>query len=110
MRKTFPQAHGPFAGCEAVHGEQLLNLWNSESYRCSPASNAYLPGTTTAVGGRTPNQNRKRNVQDPTLVLGLTPATAVALQKVVCRVRPPASDWVIRKIPWLTDLPSLDDR
>src|SRR5262245_65745509 len=57
----------------------------------------------------TPNQNRKRNLQDPTLVLGLTPAAAVALQKVICRLRAPASDWVIRKIPWLADLPSLDD-
>src|SRR5262249_10499032 len=39
----------------------------------------------------------------------LTPAAAVALQKVICRLRAPASDWVIRKIPWLADLPSLDD-
>src|SRR5262249_60017705 len=55
------------------------------------------------------NQNRKRNLQDPTLVLWLTPAAAVALQKVICRLRAPASDWVIRKIPRLADLPSLDD-
>src|SRR5262245_13932835 len=57
----------------------------------------------------TPNQNRKRNLQDPTLVLRLAPAAAVALQKVLRRLRPPASDWVIRKIPRLADLPSLDD-
>src|SRR5262249_46423393 len=55
------------------------------------------------------NQNRKRNLQDPTLVLRFAPAAAIALQKVICQLRSPASDWVIRKIPRLADLPSLDD-
>src|SRR5262249_12172272 len=55
------------------------------------------------------NQNRKRNLQDPTLVLRFAPTAAVALQKVICQLRSPASDWVIRKIPRLANLPSLDD-
>ena len=43
------------------------------------------------------------------IFLGLAPVPAVALQKVIRCLRSPASYCVIRKIPRLANLPSVDD-